>query len=66
MLAVVAWWTDPMQLVTHHLQGLMAQMVVQAHATTVERYSPILDKWEHVCADTPISQAFMSAVVVEV
>lgn len=41
-------------------------MIVQAHATTVERYSPVLDKWEQVCADTPISQAFMSAVVVEV
>ena len=46
--------------------NLTWHMTLQDHATNVERYNPVVDKWEQVCKDTPISRAFMSAVAVDV
>ena len=40
--------------------------VMENHATSVERFDPVSNKWEQVCEETPISRAFMSAVVVDV
>ena len=45
---------------------LMAQLALQKHATNVERFNPVVDQWEQICMETPISRAFMSAVVVDV
>ncbi len=39
---------------------------MENHATSIERFDPVSNKWEQVCEETPISRAFMSAVVVDV